>query len=496
MKYGSKYLIKKLYFLFFEFIIIFGNNNEKESIIISKGIYKISSSLENYHFNYKNNKLILSEFHQYFKIINIKLNYYFIELWKINKILGVKDNYEIIFYNKGQNIINPNKIIWKLVKLNKNQYLIQNKYNNKFLMIDNRNHLCLSNIQEINLNVIESNFKFHLIKLFEENEMENKNIKLVEEEPIDIVIKYIDLTDKELKNNGIKYIYKDFDNEELRYSVRSILKYIPWVRKIYIIMPNNKVKYFKKQKEIKEKILYVKDKDLLGFDTENSIAFSFNLFKMEKFGLSKNFIYMDDDCFIGKPLKKSDFFYYDNKYKKVFPYLLNMIFDKINKNDVISKYNHLFKQKEIMNPHSYKGWLLSIFAVEKFFIENYNFPLIKARYTHNAISANIDDIKEIYKLVQKYKYINETLFSKERHILAISFQHFYNLFQLNIKNRKVHPIPYKYLAVESLTISKMNYELMCINTGGNHIPSKRQYQIETEIMKKRFPFITKYEINN
>ena len=206
---------------------------------------------------------------------------------------------------------------------------------------------------------------------------------------------------------------------------------------------------------------------------------------MEKFGLSKNFIYMDDDYFIGKPLKKNDFFYYDKKYKKIFPYLLNSKFDELNKINVLSKYNDLFKQKELINPHSHKGWLLSLLSVEKFFIENYKFPLIKAEYTHNAISLNIDDLKEIYKLIQKYKYINETLFSKERHILRLSFQHFYNLFQLNIKNRKVHPIPYKYLSVQLLNISNMNIELMCINTGGDYFPSKKEYQRDvTEVWDK------------
>ena len=33
---------------------------------------------------------------------------------------------------------------------------------------------------------------------------------------------------------------------------------------------------------------------------------------MKEFGLSDNFIAMDDDCFIGRPLNKSDFFYVHN----------------------------------------------------------------------------------------------------------------------------------------------------------------------------------------
>ena len=73
-------------------------------------------------------------------------------------------------------------------------------------------------------------------------------------------------------------------------------------------MPNKKISFFKSIDEIKEKLIYVNDKDLLGYNTASVTPFLFNLYKMEKFGMSKNFIYMDDDYFIGKPLKKSDFF--------------------------------------------------------------------------------------------------------------------------------------------------------------------------------------------
>ena len=110
-------------------------------------------------------------------------------------------------------------------------------------------------------------------------------------------------------------------------------------------MPNEKVYFFKPIEEIKEKIVYVKDKDLLGFDSANSPAFSFNLYKMKKFGVSQNFIYMDDDYFIGKPLKKTDFFYYDEKEKKVFPYILTNRFYEMNRTDVLDRYNEFSNTK-------------------------------------------------------------------------------------------------------------------------------------------------------
>ena len=97
-------------------------------------------------------------------------------------------------------------------------------------------------------------------------------------------------------------------------------------------MTNEKVKYFKPYGEIKEKIEYIKDKDVLEYDSANIYAFTFNLFRLEKFGLSNNYIYMDDDFFIGKYLNKSNFFYYEENEKRVAPIsLLNSQFHQLIK---------------------------------------------------------------------------------------------------------------------------------------------------------------------
>ena len=53
-------------------------------------------------------------------------------------------------------------------------------------------------------------------------------------------------------------------------------------------MPN--VSYFKSIEEIKDKIVYVKYKNLLDYDTTNIYAFYFVLFNTSKFKLSENFI--------------------------------------------------------------------------------------------------------------------------------------------------------------------------------------------------------------
>jgi hypothetical protein len=42
----------------------------------------------------------------------------------------------------------------------------------------------------------------------------------------------------------------------------------------------------------------------------------------------------------------------------------------------------------------------------------------------------------------------------------------------------------------------MDVELFVINTSGDYYPSKQQFQEEIKIMKERFPYKTKYEIDS
>lgn len=42
----------------------------------------------------------------------------------------------------------------------------------------------------------------------------------------------------------------------------------------------------------------------------------------------------------------------------------------------------------------------------------------------------------------------------------------------------------------------MNRPLFVINTGGNHIPLKRQYKIQKKILEKKFPLKNIFEIKS
>ena len=480
------------------FVIIF----VKASTVELNGIFRIDSVLngnsltdENYSLQFDKQKEKSS---QNFRILKTFNNLYYIENKSHIRIAVNKNGHVLLLYNPNDSDLQKT-IYWDIILLEDNKYVIQNNGNKKFLEINNNFFQCINELPQPidqHKSEISDNFKFILFKLYEEVTFTPEQKDIVDKEPVDVLIKYIDLTDKTLNRTGIKQIQKDEDNEELKYSVRSILQYIPWVRKIFILMPNEKVKYFKPYDEIKDKIVYVKDKDVLGYESANIYAFTFNLFRLEKYGLANNFIYMDDDFFIGKEIEKSEFFYYDEKEKRVVPCLLNSIFSELNKEQTLAHYWSVFKTKDTLAPQSFMAWILSLYSTQKFFIDYYkNQTLIKPTPTHNAISYNIQDLKEIYELVlNNYEYANETLNSIERHILTLQTQHFVDLFELNVKKRKVHTIPTNVIPMNLLKMVYMNVKLFAINTGGDKIYTEEEYRNQRELMQKRFPNPTPYEI--
>ena len=297
-----------------------------------KGIFRIDSvsngnSLtdENYRLQFDKIKEKTS---QNFRITKNQNNLYYIENKSRNRIAVNENGHVLMMYNPSDSVLKKT-MEWNFFLLEDNKYVIQNDGNKKFLEINNNFFQCLNDLPQ----------------------------------PIE-VIKYIDLTDKTLNRTGIKQIQKDEDNEELRYSIRGILKYIPWIRKIFIVMPNEKVKYFKPYDEIKDKIVYVKDKDVLGYDSANIYAFTFNLFRLEKFGLSNNFIYFDDDFFVGKEIDKTEFFYYDEKEQRVVPCLLNGIFSELRRQETLANYWGVYKTKDKLAPQCFMAWILSLYSTQ------------------------------------------------------------------------------------------------------------------------------------
>ena len=404
---------------------------------------------------------------------NINETYYYIidniSKKKLTASIG-KNNEDKVIFSTEMNM-NNELSLWKIIpKINSNNqlvYYVQNKNNKRFWQ-NSINYIILSKTSDIN-SLLEDN-EFQFVRMYRESDKYESEI--LKNEPIDVLIKYIDLSDKNLVRKGIPQTKKDIDNKELKYSVRSILQNIPWIRKIFILMPNEKVSYFKPAEEIKQKIIYVKDKDLLGFDSASSPVFQFNLYKMKKFNISENFILMDDDYFIAKPLNKNDFFYEENG--KVYPALVTSDYYEMDKNNLNKELSGLFSKRDSNNPHSTSGFLIqhdrSLLLMYDIFGEDdrrYGKKLIEPAFSHNAIPVKLSDIKEIHDYIIKYyPYANETLNSLFRTTKTLQMQTLYMAYVKNQYDRKVSMISSAfYDLIGSRRVPKNNQKLFVINTG-------------------------------
>ncbi|WP_312836883.1 stealth conserved region 3 domain-containing protein [Pantoea sp.] len=96
------------------------------------------------------------------------------------------------------------------------------------------------------------------------------------------------------------------NNDELKYSLRSLNKYAPWLNKIYIVSNCSKPEWLKNDDTIK----WIDHSDIFPstemLPTFNSHAIECCLHKIP--GLSEKFIYLNDDFILSQPCLPSDFF--------------------------------------------------------------------------------------------------------------------------------------------------------------------------------------------
>lgn len=137
---------------------------------------------------------------------------------------------------------------------------------------------------------------------------------------IDLVYTWVDIKDNNFLQEKLKYENslkpQDFirvanksrftDNDELKYSLRSVNMYAPWINKIYIITNGQVPKWLNTNYS---KIKIVNHKDIMPQDslpTFNSGAIETCLAEIKD--LSEYFIYSNDDFFLNKPVKPELFF--------------------------------------------------------------------------------------------------------------------------------------------------------------------------------------------
>lgn len=99
------------------------------------------------------------------------------------------------------------------------------------------------------------------------------------------------------------------DHDELRMSIRSVLKNMPWVRCIFIVVAKGDKQVPAWFNADQNRVVIVRHqeifKDPKALPTYNSHAIEANLYNIK--GLARFFLYMNDDFYINAPVKISDF---------------------------------------------------------------------------------------------------------------------------------------------------------------------------------------------
>jgi hypothetical protein len=136
---------------------------------------------------------------------------------------------------------------------------------------------------------------------------------------VDIVYTWVDGADPALAAKRARYSPQDTehaalvqgaslyrDNDELRYSLRSVERYAPWARNIIIVSDGQRPAWLR---EDHEKIRLVDHKDIIPPDclpTFNSHVIEAYLHRIP--GLSERYMYFNDDFFLAAPCGEEDFF--------------------------------------------------------------------------------------------------------------------------------------------------------------------------------------------
>jgi hypothetical protein len=156
--------------------------------------------------------------------------------------------------------------------------------------------------------------------------------QIIKNEPIDLVYTWVDGNDPKImhkreewshrlnyttnrkmaKDSRINGRFEQFD--ELKYSLRSVENFAPWIRRIYIVTDQQIPTWLKKN--INKKLRIVDHRNIIDHSvlpTFNSHVIEANLHRIP--GISRRFIYLNDDCFFGERIDASDFLTPEGKIK-------------------------------------------------------------------------------------------------------------------------------------------------------------------------------------
>ena len=305
--------------------------------------------------------------------------------------------------------------------------------------------------------------------------MSNKN-----EYPIDFVVLWVDGSDEQWLRKKKKYNPDiNIADEESRYRdwgifkywFRAVEKYTPWVNHIYLVTDNQKPEWIN---EKHQKLTIIDHDEIIDkkyLPTFNSQAIEMNIHKIP--GLSEHFVYFNDDMYIGKTIKPTEFFVNGTPVEAA---ILNSgtgmdsneLYARTMFNDIIL-INRNFNKKKVINGNLFK-WLNPKYGIHNIrTISQLIYPYFTGyKPLHMPAAMTKKTFKEIW--AKEKEVLEKTTSHKFRHPEDVN-QYIFSLW--NICNNNFCPKNtkrIKYISMSNgLTAKTMNeimkekYALYCIN---------------------------------
>lgn len=295
---------------------------------------------------------------------------------------------------------------------------------------------------------------------------------------IDLVYLWVDGSDRKWlkKKQGfldkkINTVGRYQNNEELKYSLRSIEKHIPWVRKIFIVTDNQTPSFLDTNHS---KIQIIDHSEIIPNEylpSFNSSVIEYFMYKIP--GLSEFFLYSNDDMFINADLTPSFFF------RNGLPII------RIKKNPYI-KLKIQFKRALNLNVNNYR---LAIENAYTIFKKKFNafYPFTPHHNIDAYLKSNIKTlVEDVFPEELNKSFLNRFRQQNDIQRILISY---YSIFKkrgvMIIANRKescrikVHKTNFqKY-------IDKYNPKLFCLNDSEHATDDDRKH-VEP-FLKKLYP---------
>ena len=279
-----------------------------------------------------------------------------------------------------------------------------------------------------------------------------------------------------------------FDCEELKYSLRSLEMYAPWINHVYIVTDRQIPKWLNTDYE---KVTVVDHSEIMP----KEIIPCFNSSVIEYFipyitGLSEKFLFANDDMFFGRKVSPEDFFVGNKPIARLKIVSNRHLLRDVNSAKGYSNSSIMLNAHKILNKY---------YGKKDSYVLHHNIDAYNKSFYLEAVKKYYAEIKDTFK--NRFRKSNDV----QRLLINLDAVYSGNAELRLIKISRLEKIIsyFKPINVESYAgiddnnkyqseILRFNPMLFCINSGAD-VSGEHKMQVQ-KFMQKLFPFPSKFEL--